>query len=201
MDTPEERIHLTSEEQDVADSPHMTRLSQGYELLPRSDFLPSLNLSVKSWDDLSRDLCLTKTDTTRDDATQCMPTTNRSRDMQCTTESDEANSHRAKDCLLELKDISKLFDDDGIAISSRQSEKYQALSIARQWWQEWTLILTSIGIFIAIVVILRRFHNEPQPDWKLGLNLSTLIAILATLLRSSLVSIVEEGTPLNPRSY
>ena len=67
------------------------------------------------------------------------------------------------------------------------------LSILRTWWKEWVLVLLAVGILLAIIVILRLNDQQPQPNWSLGLNVNTVIAILATLLRSSLVTVVEEG--------
>jgi hypothetical protein len=51
----------------------------------------------------------------------------------------------------------------------------------------------AIGAFLAIVTILAVYNNEEQPAWKYSLNINTLVAILSTLLRASLVVIVEEG--------
>jgi hypothetical protein len=69
----------------------------------------------------------------------------------------------------------------------------QLLFVLQTWWKEWVLLCLATGILIAIVVVLRCFNDQPQPNWSLGLNLNTIIAVLATLLRSSLVTIVEEG--------
>ncbi|CAI6264376.1 unnamed protein product [Periconia digitata] len=62
----------------------------------------------------------------------------------------------------------------------------------RHWWKEWALLLFSLGVLVAIPVILSHFNGQPQPVWSLGLNLSTIIAVLATLLRSSLATVSEE---------
>lgn len=61
------------------------------------------------------------------------------------------------------------------------------------WYQELLLSLYTVGLFIAITTVLSRFNKQQQPNWMLGLNLNTLIAILATFLRSALVTIVEQG--------
>lgn len=67
------------------------------------------------------------------------------------------------------------------------------LFVLRAWWKEWVLVLVAIGILAAITIILRLFNDQPQPNWNQSLNLNTMIAVLATLLRSSLVTVVEEG--------
>jgi hypothetical protein len=48
--------------------------------------------------------------------------------------------------------------------------------------------------FTAIVTILPPMQGQKQPRWPYTLNLSTLTAILATILRSLLMEVVEEGT-------
>ncbi|KAH8714832.1 hypothetical protein GQ44DRAFT_624959 [Phaeosphaeriaceae sp. PMI808] len=58
----------------------------------------------------------------------------------------------------------------------------------RTWWKEWALVVLSLGFLIAIIVIFRIYNGRTQPNWRLGLNLNTVIALLATLLRSSLVT-------------
>lgn len=69
----------------------------------------------------------------------------------------------------------------------------RAVHSLHNWWQEWVLLFTALIILMTIVVILRVLSGQPQPEWKLGVNLNTLIAVLATVFRSSLVTIVEEG--------
>jgi hypothetical protein len=67
------------------------------------------------------------------------------------------------------------------------------LSLVTVWWAETISLLMAIGAFLAIVTILAVYDNQEQPAWKYSLNLNTLVAILSTLLRASLVVIVEEG--------
>ncbi|QDS74890.1 hypothetical protein FKW77_003680 [Venturia effusa] len=64
--------------------------------------------------------------------------------------------------------------------------------LAAAWWQEIISFLCAAGFFVAIAIILVKYSGQEQPDWKYGLNLSTLVAILSTLLRVSLVMVVEE---------
>jgi hypothetical protein len=61
------------------------------------------------------------------------------------------------------------------------------------WWKESALLLVALGLLIAIVSILVAYGGKPLPKWTLGLNLNTIVALLATSLRSSLVMAVEEG--------
>lgn len=62
------------------------------------------------------------------------------------------------------------------------------------WWQELVLSAYALSLFIAITAILSCFNKRTQPSWTFGLNLNTLIALLATFLRSGLGMIVEQGT-------
>jgi hypothetical protein len=75
----------------------------------------------------------------------------------------------------------------------RRSLSSGALSMLRIWWKEWALIAFVVGIMITITSILSIYDQQPQPKWNISLNLNTVIALLATLLRSSLVTVVEEG--------
>ncbi|TID14532.1 hypothetical protein E2P81_ATG08484 [Venturia nashicola] len=64
--------------------------------------------------------------------------------------------------------------------------------LASAWWQEIVSFLFAAACFVAIAIILAKYNGQEQPDWKYSLNLSTLVAILSTLLRTSLVVVVEE---------
>lgn len=61
------------------------------------------------------------------------------------------------------------------------------------WWKESVLLLLATSILVAISSILAIYTGKPLPKWTLGLNLNTVVALMATLLRSSLVMVVEEG--------
>jgi hypothetical protein len=79
-------------------------------------------------------------------------------------------------------------------INSQQARHSRSrLSLVTVWWTETISLLMAIGAFLAIVTILAIYDNQEQPAWKYSLNLNTLVAILSTLLRASLVVIVEEG--------
>jgi hypothetical protein len=55
------------------------------------------------------------------------------------------------------------------------------------------LLLAASALLIAIVSILAVYSGKPLPKWTFGLNLNTIVALLATSLRSSLVIVVEES--------
>jgi hypothetical protein len=60
------------------------------------------------------------------------------------------------------------------------------------WWKESALLVVALGLLIAIIYILVAYSGKPLQKGILGLNLITIVALLATSLRSSLVMVVEE---------
>jgi hypothetical protein len=61
------------------------------------------------------------------------------------------------------------------------------------WWKESALLLAASALLIAIISILAVYSGKPLPKWTFGLNLNTIVALLATSLRSNLVIVVEES--------
>lgn len=59
-------------------------------------------------------------------------------------------------------------------------------------WEIISLFLT-IGLIVAIVAILSHFEGRPLPDWPFGINLSTLVALLSTILRTLMLVAVAEA--------
>ncbi|KAL1877905.1 hypothetical protein Daus18300_002258 [Diaporthe australafricana] len=61
------------------------------------------------------------------------------------------------------------------------------------WTFEAGYLVVAIAALTATVAVLAKFHNQEQPHWPYAdmLNLSALIAILATLLRSMITLILE----------
>jgi hypothetical protein len=164
-------------------------------MLRGDEILPCLDPTVRSWDDLTRDSNSIQHENTPSDGAECKPATDLVRRMQYST-ANEIASYKSAGSLLrtEYSGVNSTENFSG------QKTENGIKSMIQQWWPEWIMVLISISILIAIEVILRKFHNVPQPDWKFGLNLSTLVAALATLLRSSLVSVVEQGTSTSPVS-
>ncbi|KAK1853681.1 hypothetical protein CCHR01_03673 [Colletotrichum chrysophilum] len=64
-----------------------------------------------------------------------------------------------------------------------------ALSI---WAFEIMTLLTSVAAFAAIIVLLSIYHEQPQPHMSQGLNINTIIAILSTIVKATLVYVVAE---------
>lgn len=61
------------------------------------------------------------------------------------------------------------------------------------WLVEAACLVVAVSALIATVVVLTKFDNKEQPHWPYAdmLNLSALIAILATLLRSMVTLVLE----------
>lgn len=61
------------------------------------------------------------------------------------------------------------------------------------WLSEAVCLAAAIAALIATVVVLAKFDSQEQPHWPYAnmLNLSALVAILATLLRSMVTLILE----------
>ena len=76
---------------------------------------------------------------------------------------------------------------------ARQHHVFIRETFLKTWAKECLLVLIATGLLIAIASILTSYNHQPQPGWGLGLNLNTIIALLATILRSTLVVVVEEG--------
>ncbi|KAK0633880.1 hypothetical protein B0T14DRAFT_599058 [Immersiella caudata] len=60
------------------------------------------------------------------------------------------------------------------------------------WSWEMLSLFLAIGLIAAIFAILSSYNGQRVPDWGLSINLSTLVALLATILRASLVMIAAE---------
>lgn len=54
-------------------------------------------------------------------------------------------------------------------------------------------LLSAFSILVAITITLGIFNGKPEPEWKLSINLNSLVALLATILRASMLTVVSEG--------
>jgi Protein of unknown function (DUF3176) len=79
---------------------------------------------------------------------------------------------------------------------ARCSWKPNRQVVVRSWWMEIGSLLLSSGFLAAIAIILVQHNHERQSSWK-GINLTTLIAVMSTFLRASMMTAVEEGEPRN----
>lgn len=77
--------------------------------------------------------------------------------------------------------------------------KFSPSDTARSWVGEVLYMIAAISALVAIVAILSRYNGRERPQWPYGdvLDLSALIALLATILRSMLAGIIESSTLLS----
>ncbi|KAK8099705.1 uncharacterized protein PG998_012946 [Apiospora kogelbergensis] len=74
---------------------------------------------------------------------------------------------------------------DGQDPSPPTSERLQ-YRIFTHWKWEILALLVSIGIVVAMYVLLVEFNDKLVADWRFPINLTTLLALLATVLRAAL---------------
>jgi len=78
-------------------------------------------------------------------------------------------------------------------VSTQMRQKWRRLRSLKTWGEELALVIVAVTILAVIISILLHYNGETAPTWKFGLNLNTIVAVLATALRSSLVVVAEEG--------
>lgn len=67
-------------------------------------------------------------------------------------------------------------------------------SLFKDWTWEIISMLVAIGCLIAIFVILDKFNGQEPPNWRFSsVNLSTVIALIATILRLVLGNVLGAG--------
>jgi hypothetical protein len=72
-------------------------------------------------------------------------------------------------------------------------DKRNSASVLNTWWFEFASLSAAIAALIAIVITMAEYDSKEQPEWKYSINLNTLIAVLATMLRACMVVVAEEG--------
>lgn len=60
-------------------------------------------------------------------------------------------------------------------------------SLDDTWLLEIVALVFSVACFIAIIILLRIYDQKPSPDLSHGLTLNTIVSLLATASRSSLL--------------
>lgn len=61
------------------------------------------------------------------------------------------------------------------------------------WITEIVSLVLGSGSFVAILAILGAFEGGLQPNWRHGITINAVIAVLATTLRACLVVVAEQG--------
>ncbi|KAF2396138.1 hypothetical protein EJ06DRAFT_244985 [Trichodelitschia bisporula] len=76
-------------------------------------------------------------------------------------------------------------------IESAPSVKSEKRTALQGWWLEGLSLLIAIALLSAISTILAVYNGKRQPSWRYSINLSTIIAVMSTLLRMCLSTAVE----------
>jgi Protein of unknown function (DUF3176) len=87
----------------------------------------------------------------------------------------------------------KLLLDPFLNAKLHQSTLQKRKVLFEAWSGEFFSLILAMTFFISIIILLREYDKHLIPSWKFHLSLNSLVAILATLLRSSLTTILEEG--------
>jgi hypothetical protein len=106
---------------------------------------------------------------------------------QCQTTDRKDTYTHGKTPLMEVQD-GQISSEHIYVDETTSNKKHTSGSLG--WWTEIGNLLLSTAIFIAIIVLLRRFDGKLQPKWQWDFNLNALIAILATFLRVSMMEAV-----------
>ncbi|KAK7408053.1 hypothetical protein QQX98_009768 [Neonectria punicea] len=64
--------------------------------------------------------------------------------------------------------------------------------VFRFWSFEIPSLILAVGLLVVIVTILAAHHGQKLPDWPYKLNLNTIIALLSTVFRATIVMILAE---------
>lgn len=90
---------------------------------------------------------------------------------------------------------------------------YTRRHVVRAWAWEMATSVTAVSLLVAIIIIVRKQDNQPTGNWTFPVTLNSLIALLSTILRGSMVVIAAEilsqmkwmllspSTPLAPLSH
>jgi hypothetical protein len=74
-----------------------------------------------------------------------------------------------------------------------QKWKLQYTSKILRWTPEFLALIASFAFFVAITTVLLVYNHDQTSSWKYSIGLNSLIAILATLFRSTMVTVTESG--------
>jgi hypothetical protein len=89
--------------------------------------------------------------------------------------------------------LSKSDSDTRTRAQPIAKDKPNRVSVFTTWWLELASLAAAVVALIAIVAAMIKYDGQEQPTWKYSINLNTLIAVLATILRACMVVVAEEG--------
>ncbi|KAI1618738.1 hypothetical protein EDD36DRAFT_414399 [Exophiala viscosa] len=65
-------------------------------------------------------------------------------------------------------------------------------SLWSSWWLEVSGSVLIFLVFVALVITLREYQNQPQPNWPYGFSINTLVSVYTTLFKFPLMLIASE---------
>ncbi|KAL1865314.1 hypothetical protein Daus18300_007204 [Diaporthe australafricana] len=82
--------------------------------------------------------------------------------------------------------------EDGPEVPELRQSR-QNKTILQLWWSELTCTIISAASFVAMIVVLHAYVDQPMSHWKLAISLNSVIAILAAVFKAALVFPLTEG--------
>lgn len=71
---------------------------------------------------------------------------------------------------------------------------YSLGQVANLWAFEVLTLSAAVLVLVGLILLLKEFDGDKQPEWPDWINLSTIVSILATTLRTLLVVVIASGT-------
>lgn len=104
--------------------------------------------------------------------------------------SEVANQHTQQD-----RSHEDAYTDPASGLVTKEHKRTRRGGRFRDWTLEMGSMLLACGCLIAIFTILAKFNNQEQPKWPYAstLNLSTIVALIATILRLMLGNVLGAG--------
>lgn len=69
----------------------------------------------------------------------------------------------------------------------------QKKTMLQLWWSELSCTIISAASFVAMIVVLNAYADQPMSHWKFTISLNSVIAILAAVFKASLAVPLTEG--------
>jgi hypothetical protein len=61
------------------------------------------------------------------------------------------------------------------------------------WLYEVSSLFVAAASFVALVLVLRKYQNKPSPQWPADISLNTLVSVVSTVFRATLLMPVATG--------
>lgn len=79
--------------------------------------------------------------------------------------------------------------------------KHRSSSVFQSWLLELLALLVSLTSFGTITAISSKYDQEVQPEFTHNININTLIAILSTIVRATLLYTLSQGWSISGRIF